>query len=111
LDVSQFGLAVSGANLFAATRRGGIFLSTDNGAHWTAFDAGLSNQDNGPPVVDEANIYAGTGTSVWRRLLSEPVPIQPVPFMVGPFGSSAMRMTWSTVSKDQELRVRGATLA
>ena len=64
--------AVLGTNLFAGTF-GGVFLSTDNGASWTAVNNGL------PPYTDVnslavlgTNLFAGTrGSGVWRRQLSE----------------------------------------
>jgi len=35
--------AVDGFNLFAGTRDGGVFLSTNNGTSWTAVNTGLTN--------------------------------------------------------------------
>jgi len=65
-------LAVSGTNLFAGTEGDGVFLSTDNGASWTAASSGLPEDTeilclavNGP------NLFAGTGSSVCRFPLSD----------------------------------------
>lgn len=38
-DIRSF--AVSGARLFAGTKRGGLFVSTDNGTSWTAANTGI----------------------------------------------------------------------
>ncbi len=88
-------LAVQGKNLYASTRQGGIFLSTDDGATWTAINSGLpKNADFQAVAVSGENLFAGTvgkggfrssnngtswtamspdlaaGTSVWRFAVS-----------------------------------------
>jgi ligand-binding sensor domain-containing protein len=59
-------VAPSGPNLFAGTYGNGVYLSTNNGASWTAFNTDL------PPyryintlAVDGANLYAGTVSGVF----------------------------------------------
>ena len=51
-------LAVSGANLFAGTDPGGVFLSTDNGSTWSATT--LMNTRASVLVVAGQNLFAGT---------------------------------------------------
>jgi len=51
-------LAVSGSNLFAGTVGGGVFLSTNNGASWTA--TGLTNTDVSALAMSGTNLFAGT---------------------------------------------------
>ena len=64
-------LAVSGTNLFAGTDGGGVFLSTNNGTSWTAFNIGLTNTVVNALAVSGTNLFAGTNDGVWRRPLSE----------------------------------------
>ncbi|MHB8258834.1 MAG: WD40/YVTN/BNR-like repeat-containing protein [Bacteroidia bacterium] len=56
-------LAISGNNIFAGTQGGGVFLSSDLGAHWAAINNGF-NPSNLPTVqslaINGNNIYAGT---------------------------------------------------
>ena len=64
-------LAVSGRNLFAGTRGGGVFLSTNNGTSWT--QTGLTNTLVLSLAVSGRNLFAGTDGGVWRRPLSDMV--------------------------------------
>jgi hypothetical protein len=64
--------AVSGTNLFAGTNGDGVFLSTDNGANWTAVNDGLTDKIVGSLTVYNSYLFAGIYWSgVWRRPLSE----------------------------------------
>ncbi len=64
--------AVSGTNLFAGTSGGGVFLSTNNGASWTAVSTGLTNTHVYALGVSGTNLFAGTyGGGVWRCPLSQ----------------------------------------
>ena len=64
--------AVSGANLFAGTLTiagadsGGVYLSTDNGATWTARSSGLANTNIYALAATGTNVFAGTDTGVYR---------------------------------------------
>ena len=66
-------LAVSNTNLFAGTSWKGVFLSTNNGASWTAIDSGLQFGDihnpNYPAVyalaVSGTNLFAGTSGGIF----------------------------------------------
>ncbi len=52
---------ISGTNIFAAKWGGGLFLSTDNGASWSAINNGLdSSIFISSFIVNGNNIYAGT---------------------------------------------------
>jgi len=53
-------LLVSGANLFAGTENGGVFLSTNNGTSWSVVNTGLTNTDVRALVVSGTNLFAGT---------------------------------------------------
>jgi len=59
--------ATGGTNLFAGVIRGGVYLSTNNGANWTAVDSGLTNKIVQTLAVSGANLFAGTdGGGVFR---------------------------------------------
>ena len=65
--------AVSGANVFAGTVGGGVFLTSDNGAHWNAVNNGLTDMNVWALAVSGANVFAGIADTggVWRRPLVE----------------------------------------
>ncbi|HEY5125137.1 MAG TPA: T9SS type A sorting domain-containing protein, partial [Ignavibacteria bacterium] len=55
-----YSFAVSGANIFAGTDGGGVFLSTNNGSSWTSVNNGLTNSYVLSLAVSGTNIFAGT---------------------------------------------------
>ena len=57
-------LAGSGSNLFAGTNRG-VFLSTNNGAKWTAINNGLTDTDVRQLALSGTNLFAGTNGGVF----------------------------------------------
>jgi ligand-binding sensor domain-containing protein len=63
-------LAGRGGFLVAGTWAGGVFLSTNGGSDWTAFNTGLTNTNVWAIALDETTIFVGTeGGGVWRREL------------------------------------------
>jgi len=58
-------LTVSGANIFAGTHGGGVFLSTNNGTNWSTVNSGMTNQDVYALTVSGSNIVAGTDNGVY----------------------------------------------
>ena len=56
--------ALSGTNLFTGTEAG-VFLSTDNGSHWTAVDSGLTNTNVSALTVIGTNLFAGTDGGIF----------------------------------------------
>ncbi len=58
-------LAVSGAHLFVGTEGGGVFRSADNGASWSAVNAGLATGSVKAFAVRGGNLFAGTGAGVF----------------------------------------------
>jgi hypothetical protein len=65
-----------GNNVFAGgSGGGGVFLSTDSGASWTAINAGLSNLTVYSLATNDTYVFAGTTGYVFRRLLSEVLPL------------------------------------
>jgi len=69
-------LAVSDTKIFAGTYSSGVFLSTDNGSSWTTANTGLTSLNVSTFAISSTNLLAGTfGGGVWRRPLSEMVPI------------------------------------
>jgi hypothetical protein len=64
-------LAVSGARLFAGISSG-VYLSTNNGASWSANNTALTDTNVNALGVNGTNLFAGTGAGgVWRRPLAE----------------------------------------
>ncbi|TAL68541.1 MAG: T9SS type A sorting domain-containing protein [Bacteroidetes bacterium] len=54
-------LAINGSNIYAGIYDGGgIFLSTNNGANWTAVNSGLTNLEVRCLAIDNNNIFAGS---------------------------------------------------
>jgi ligand-binding sensor domain-containing protein len=64
-NLSVRSLTVSGSNLFAGTFGGGVFLSTNNGASWTAVNTGLTNLNAYSITASGSNLFAGTGGGVF----------------------------------------------
>jgi len=60
----------SDTNLFAGTTAG-VFLSTDKGTSWEAVNDGFTNNYASSIVVCGTNLFAASGSNVWRRPLSE----------------------------------------
>lgn len=59
-------LMVSGSNIFAGTQGGGVFLTTANGASWTAINNGLTNKDVRAFATNGGNLFAATNQGVFR---------------------------------------------
>jgi len=57
--------AEKGASLFAGAFGGGVFLSSNNGASWTAVNNGLSNTFVSALAVSGNNIFAGTDNGIF----------------------------------------------
>jgi len=57
---SVYSFAVSGTNLFAGTRQGGIFVTTDKGISWTKVNTGLTNTEVHSLALSGTNLFAGT---------------------------------------------------
>jgi hypothetical protein len=62
-DVTCF--AASGANLFAGTFQGGVFLSTNSGTSWAAVNTGMTNTNVWTFAVSGGNLFAGTSGGVF----------------------------------------------
>jgi hypothetical protein len=92
-------LTVSGSILLAGTW-GGVFLSTNNGTAWTY--TGLRHFYINAMAVSGPNLFVGTessGAGVWRRSISDMLPIQLASFSVQKSGSNSMLLTWTTASE------------
>jgi hypothetical protein len=67
-----------GTNLFAGTQGQGIYLTTDNGLSWDTVNTGLTNFNIYGLSICDSDLFAGVGTAwegVWRRPLSEIIPV------------------------------------
>jgi ligand-binding sensor domain-containing protein len=58
-------LAVDGSRLFAGTFHG-VFVSTNDGTNWAAFNAGLTSTEVWSLAVDGSTLFAGTDGGVFR---------------------------------------------
>jgi hypothetical protein len=56
----------TGMNLFAGTYGGGVFLSTNSGAHWTEINAGLTNLYVRSLALSGQQLLVGTDGGVFR---------------------------------------------
>ena len=89
-------LAVFGADLFAGTDSGGVFLSTNSGASWTGINTGLTDTCIISLVVSGTSLFAGPHSGIYRRSLSEILPLQLASFMAQRYGTTSMQLTWTT---------------
>ncbi|HET7152693.1 MAG TPA: hypothetical protein VFJ29_02935, partial [Candidatus Kapabacteria bacterium] len=55
----------NGADIFAGSQGGGVFLSTDNGASWSPRNNGLGNTNVYTLLFQNASLYAGTASGVY----------------------------------------------
>ena len=53
-------LAISGSNIFAGLRSGGVYLSTNEGDLWSSVNNGLTNDTVTALAISGSNIFAGT---------------------------------------------------
>jgi photosystem II stability/assembly factor-like uncharacterized protein len=54
-----YSLLVSGSNIFAGIYGGGVYLSTNNGANWTAVNNGISSYNIKNLAISGTNLFAG----------------------------------------------------
>ncbi len=65
-------LAMSGDKIFAGAWFDGVFVSIDNGEHWTEANSGLLDEDLNAISMTSDYLLVGTYTGgVWRRPISE----------------------------------------
>src|ERR1035437_8893370 len=97
-----YSFAISGINLFAGTRAN-VFLSTNNGISWinTGIPIPFSYPDalvNGL-TISGTNLFAGTfATGVWRRPLSEFLPVELTSFTVN-ISDDVIKLNWKTATE------------
>jgi hypothetical protein len=86
----------------------GVFFSPDNGTSWNEVNVGLSNKIVLELQVFGTNIFAGTyGGGVWRRPLSEIIPVELNSFSATANGKEVI-LSWSTATElnNQEFEVQ-----
>lgn len=97
-----FALTVNGSNIFAGLYGAGVFFSTDNGANWTVCNTGLGGT---PGKLINCGTYlylADAGafpTGVWRRLVSDALPVQLAMFTGSLVPPNGVRLDWTTLSE------------
>ena len=65
-----------GNNLFAGTDTAGVYFSTNNGTSWASI--GMTDIYINAIAVTKTNLFAGTGSGMWRRSLSEITSVREV---------------------------------
>ncbi len=71
-------LAVHGISIYAGTEGDGVFVSTDQGARWSALNERLLDLDVLSLASGESYLFAGTRQGVWRMPLREDLATLPV---------------------------------
>ena len=98
IGTSIWSLAVSDFNLFAGTYQG-VYLSTNNGTSWSSINTGLTNTDIWSLAANDSYLFAGTyDKGVWRRPLSEIVPVELNSFTATANGKE-VTLNWSTATE------------
>jgi hypothetical protein len=64
-------LAAFGTNIFAGTRGGGVFLSTNNGVSWTSVNQGLTALNVYSLAISDSTVFLGTDYGIWKRPLNQ----------------------------------------
>jgi len=64
-------VAINGSDIFAGTTYYGVFSSLNNGSNWTSSNFGLTDSTITSLAICGNYIFAGTGTGVWVRVLSQ----------------------------------------
>jgi len=79
LDIDRFrlgsrlwivGLATIGSNIFAADFGDGVFVSSNNGANWSAVNNDLTNQMVNVLIAHDSSLYLGTNIGVFYLLMA-----------------------------------------
>ncbi len=61
-------LVSNGGNIFAGTWGSGVFVSSNNGANWSAANSGLSNLLVFSLAASNNNIFAGTESKIYKSI-------------------------------------------
>jgi hypothetical protein len=76
LNLQITALTSENGNIYAGTNGGGVYVSMDNGANWTAENSGLTNSNISGLSISGTNIYASIYMGgVWKRSLSQMVEV------------------------------------
>ena len=90
--------AGSEGKLFAGTASG-VFLSTNSGTIWTPVSTGLVDTAVSCISLDENDLFVLiAGYGIWRRPLSEMVPVELTSFTASANGAEVM-LNWSTATE------------
>ncbi|MBX2989847.1 MAG: T9SS type A sorting domain-containing protein [Bacteroidetes bacterium] len=97
-----FSLTVCPSGVFAGLYQAGVYFTVDNGANWTACNTGLGGT---PGKLINCGTYlylADQGafpTGVWRRLITDALPVQLSMFAAYPVLPHGVRLEWTTLSE------------
>jgi hypothetical protein len=97
--IPQTGLSIESGGMLVGTDSLGVFLFSDNGDSLGPFNEGLTNLNIQSLAIDNNyNVYIGKDNGVWRRPLSEIVPVELNSFTATATGKE-VTLSWSTATE------------
>ena len=99
VDTVICSLASKGSNIFASSQSGLVYLSTNNGLNWKQISEGLPNKKIWSLLCNDEYIFAGTKLKgLWRRPLSEVIPVELISFNAAANGGF-VNLSWKTATE------------
>ncbi len=97
--IVEAGLSIESGGTLVGTDSLGIFLFSDNGDSIGSFNEGLSNLNTHTLSMDNGGyVYVGTDNGMWRRPLSEIIPVELSSFTATTNGKEVI-LNWSTATE------------
>jgi hypothetical protein len=97
--IPEAGLTIESGGLLVGTDSLGLFLFSDNGDSLGSFNEGLTNLNTHTLSMDNNGyVYVGTDNGLWRRPLSEIVPVELTSFTATTNGKEVI-LNWSTATE------------
>jgi hypothetical protein len=97
--IPKSGVAIVTGGVLVGTENLGVFLFSDNGDSLGSRNDGLTNLNIHTLTIDNNNyVYAGTDNGVWRRPLSEILPVELISFTATTNGKEVI-LSWSTATE------------
>ncbi len=99
LLIPKAGLSIETGGILIGTDSLGVFLFSDNGDSLGSFNDGLTNLNIHTLTMDNNGyVYPGTDNGVWRRPLSEIIPVELTSFTATTNGKEVI-LNWSTATE------------
>jgi hypothetical protein len=97
--IPQSGLSIETGGTLVGTDSLGVFLFSDDGDSIGSFNEGLTTLDVHTFTTDNNGyVYVGTDNGVWRRPLSEILPVELISFTATSNGKEVI-LNWSTATE------------